>query len=204
MELVNLNQKHERYLSAQRNLSVNDKDSILHSFELYHNSISSFLPEKCNSVLDIGCGLGITNLFIFEHYKRERNIVFNLFDRSEYPDKLYFGYQEKAAFYNDLDLARNLLIDYGISQKNINAIDANKKNLKNLSGIDIVISSIAWGFHFPISVYVDEVVRLMNQESILILDIRKGTNGLEELSKFFHCKKILEGKKSIRLVCSKQ
>ena len=86
MELVN--QKH-KYLSAQRNLSVNDKDSILHSFELYHNSISSFLPEKCNSVLDIGCGLGITNLFIFEHYKkRERNIVFNLFDRSEYPDKL--------------------------------------------------------------------------------------------------------------------
>ena len=203
-DLVNLDQKHERYLLAQRNLTVNDKDSILISFRKYYSSISNFLPEKCNSVLDIGCGLGITNLFVFEHYKRDKNIVFNLFDKTEYPDELYFGFKEKAAFYNDLDLAKNVLIDYGIAQNNINAIDAKKENLENLTDIDIVISSIAWGFHFPVSVYINEVVKLMHHESVLILDIRKGTNGLEELNNFFHCKKILEGKKSIRLVCSKK
>ena len=100
-DLVNLDQKHERYLLAQRNLTVNDKDSILISFRKYYSSISNFLPEKCNSVLDIGCGLGITNLFVFEHYKRDKNIVFNLFDKTEDPDELYFGFKEKAAFYND-------------------------------------------------------------------------------------------------------
>ena len=135
---------------------------------------------------------------------KDLNELFNLFDKTEYPDKLYFGFEEKAAFYNDLDLAKNVLVDYGIAQKNINVIDAKKKNLENLSDIDIVISSIAWGFHFPVSVYINEVVRLMNHESILILDIRKDTNGLEELNNFFHCKKVLEGKKSFRLVCSKR
>ena len=203
-EVIRLGAMHEKYLQAQRNLSIEDKESIITSYEKYHSTVAQFLPEKCNSVLDIGCGLGITDLCIFEHYGRDDNIMFNLLDKTEFTEKLYFGFEEVAAFYNDLEIAKKLLRDYGISEENITIFDAERDKLSELRNIDLVISSIAWGFHFPISVYVHEVVNLMHENSVLILDVRKGTGGVEELELFFDCNKILEGSKSIRIACTKR
>jgi len=201
--MIVLGPMHEKYLQAQRNLSIGDKGSVITSYEKYYSTVAQFLPEKCNSVLDIGCGLGITDLCIFEHYGRDGRIMFNLFDKTEYPERLYFGFEDVAAFYNDLELAKKLLLDYGISEENIATIDAEKDELGKLENIDLVISSIAWGFHFPISIYIHEVVNLMHENSVLILDLRKGTGGVEELELFFDCNKILEGSKSIRMACTK-
>ena len=95
------------------------------------------------------------------------------------------------------------LSDYGITNDKIITMEAEKENLASLTNIDVVISSIAWGFHFPVGKYVEEVKKLMHQDSVLIMDLRKGQNGIETLQNFFSVNKILEGKKSIRVWCTK-
>lgn len=200
---LKLEPRHERYLSAQRNLSVEDMAAVMTSFERYYNSIKNILPNRCNSILDIGCGLGIIDLCVFEHYNLDTDLTFYLFDKSEYAENLFFGFEDDASFYNDLQLAKEILSNYGIPSRNLITIEAKKENLADLSKIDLVISSIAWGFHFPVGKYVEEVHQLMHEDSILIMDLRKGENGISQLQNFFNVNKILEGKKSIRVWCTK-
>ncbi len=200
---LNLGPKHDKYLSAQRNLSIEDMPKVLASYEIYYNSIKNILPSRCNSILDIGCGLGILDLCIYEHYHRDNDLTFYLFDKSDYEENLYFGFEENASFYNDLQLVEEILSNYGITNEKIITMEAEKENLASLTNIDVVISSIAWGFHFPVGKYVEEVNKLMHQDSVLIMDLRKGQNGIETLQNFFSVNKILEGKKSIRVWCTK-
>jgi len=126
-ELINISHEHEKFLQAQRNISTANIGGIIKSHEIYHLSIINYLPEKCTSVLDIGCGLGFTDLCIFEHYGSKAKIQFYLFDKSEFTDNLYFGFEDKAAFYNDLGLAKMLLTDYGLSSQDVTTIEAKKR-----------------------------------------------------------------------------
>ena len=200
---LNLGPRHDKYLSAQRNHSIEDIPRALASYEKYYNSIKSNLPSRCNSILDIGCGLGILDLCIYEHYHCDNDLTFYLFDRSDYEENLYFGFKENAAFYNDLQLVEEIFSNYGIANEKIITMEAEKENLASLTNIDVVISSIAWGFHFPVSKYVEEVDKLMHQDSVLIMDLRKGQNGIETLQNFFNVNEILDGRKSIRVCCTK-
>lgn len=202
-ELLNLGPEHDKFLNAQRNQTSKQKDLVIISHERYHKTISNYLPEGCKSILDIGCGLGITDICLFEHYNRDEEIQFHYFDKTEFADELFFGYKKEAAFYNNLEMTKRLAVDYGIPESNITCIEATKNNLLGLNKMDLIISAIAWGFHFPISTYLEEVVNLMHDDSVLILDIRAGTGGMEELSKYFHIETILEKKKRTLVSCKK-
>lgn len=125
------------------------------------------------------------------------NIHFYLFDKTEY-DKIYFGFSQTAAFYNSLEKTAQLLSDMSI-------INASKENLKGFKNkFNIVISCIAWGFHFPVSTYIDEVFEALCDDGILIIDIRKETSGIAELSVKFNIKLIGDYQKHLRVVCSKK
>lgn len=39
--------------------------------------------------------------------------------------------------------------------------------------LDLVISLVSWGFHFPVSTYLDQVHDLLREGGRLILDLRK-------------------------------
>jgi len=47
----------------------------------------------------------------------------------------------------------------------------------------LVISTLSWGFHYPISTYIKSVFNLLNDKGLLILDLRKGETSNEELRK---------------------
>jgi hypothetical protein len=131
------------------------------------------------------------DLCLFEHYGRDKGIHFNLFDKTEYPEQIHFGYKKTASFYNDLDLSK------------ISTINATTDNLRKIENVDLIISCIAWGFHFPVSTYIQEVYDLMNEKSVLILDIRDDTGGLEELSKLFDVEIIEQENITVRVCCKK-
>jgi SAM-dependent methyltransferase len=202
-ELINLNVEHDRYLNAQRNYTSKDKDDILKSNVRSYKAVQNYLPINCTSILDIGCGLGIMDLCLFEHYGKDKKIHFNLFDKTEFPEKIHFGFEKNASFYNDLNLAKEILVDYGISESKISTIDATSENLCKIKNIDLIISCIAWGFHFPVSTYVQQVYDLMSEKSILLLDIRDNTGGIEELSKYFDVEIISQAQITIRVCCKK-
>lgn len=202
-ELINLTAEHDRYLNAQRNHKSKDKERILKSNFRSYKVMQKHLPLTCTSILDIGCGLGIMDLYLFEHYGRDKTINFNLFDKTEYPEKIHFGFKETASFYNDLNLSKKILADYGISESKVNTIEASIENLREIENIDLIISCIAWGFHFPVSTYVQEVYDIMNENSVLILDLREDTGGVEELSKFFDVEIIRHKGVTVTVCCKK-
>ena len=101
-----------------------------------------------------------------------------------------------------MSVAKNLLIENGVDREKIytqEATDDNKIIFKN--NFDIIISLISWGFHYPVSTYLDECCKKLNENGVLIIDVRKNVGGEKELgARFSNIKVIFEGKKYRRLL----
>ena len=55
---------------------------------------------------------------------------------------------------------------------------------------DVVISIISWGFHYPVSTYLEDVHEALVPGGVAILDIRNGTDGVAALRRRFHVEQI--------------
>lgn len=199
-----LKSNYDPYLTLQRNRNSSDKQLLLNSYYKDYKMIASFLPSNVTQILDIGCGLAISDVFLFNHYKADKLIKFYLFDKTGISHNLHFGFSDKPSYYNSLYLAYDLCLANGMASQQIIPMNATKENLTDLKNVDLVVSFIAWGFHFPVDTYLDEVYNLLAPNGRLIIDIRKGTDGLEKLQiKFGQIKIINEGKKVIRVCCIK-
>ena len=47
--------------------------------------------------------------------------------------------------------------------------------------VDAIISLLSWGHHYPVSTYIDLAKRSLKVNDVLILDLRRGRGGLEEM-----------------------
>ena len=182
---------------AVKNLYMED---MSHEYDIIKNS----LPEKCESVLDIGCGIAGINIFINRHYNSE-SLKFYLLDKSAVEENVFYLFNSRGAFYNSLDLARDTLTASGIKTANIGLLEANEKNEINVPhSLDLILSLISWGFHYPIATYLDRVHEILSEKGRLIVDVRKDTDGLTLLkNKFSHVQIIEETTTRQRVVCSK-
>ncbi len=169
-----------------------------------YENIKKHLPQKCNNVLDIGCGIGVINAFINNHY--EHDPVFHLLDKSQVEDNIFYLFNDKGAFYNSLELARTTLVSNGIVEQNIVLCEANDKNeIPVQEKMDLIISLISWGFHYPLSTYLNQAYDALTEEGTLILDVRKGEGAEDALrAKFMQCKVIDETKTRYRFLCLKK
>lgn len=150
-----------------------------------YKEFKDFLPEKADNLLDIGCGLGGINLKISKNYKDKIKII--LYDKSVIDKKIYYNFKSKGAFYNSLKLAKAFLNLNGISKSNMISIEYNKNNIIPIDHkVDIVISLLSWGFHYPIGTYIDQIKNILSNKGVLILDIRRGEGGMEELKGCFN------------------
>jgi SAM-dependent methyltransferase len=168
-----------------------------------YDSIKDHLPAEAKTVLDIGCGVAGIDVFISKHYDGRVDIF--LIDRTTLERKVYYGFREKGAFYNSLALSKKFLEVNGVYPEKIHLQEANKDNSIHFDArFDIVLSLISWGFHYPVSTYLDEVFEKMNTGGILIIDVRKNTGGEGKLlEKFGNCKAIIETEKYVRVVSKK-
>lgn len=183
-----------------------DKIKAMYMDDMTHeyNVIKNFLPDTCQSVLDIGCGIAGINILLNRHYNNS-DMKFYLLDKSEIEDNVFYLFNSKGAFYNSLELACDTLASNGISKKNIISIIANEKNEIGIDEkVDLIISLISWGFHYPISTYLDRVHEILSENGRLIIDVRNDTDGLSLLtSKFAHVDVIEETATRKRVVCFK-
>lgn len=118
-------------------------------------TIDSFLTNQPIKILDIGCGLGIFDVAVYDYYGRNNNIKFYMVDKttsSAEEKKIYYGYRPVASFYNNLDYTKEFMNINGIPNENIvcisvdNDIEKTKNKVKNMiSDVDLVISIISWG-----------------------------------------------------------
>lgn len=145
--------------------------------------IKPFLPKTCASMLDIGSGLSAYNVYVSALYKNAVHI--SLLDKTQIDRKTYFYFNDKAAFYNSLNEAKELLIENGVPADTISTMEVTPTYDIPDKKFDVVLSLLAWGHHFPVSLYIDKVYAQMNEGAVLILDVRKNTDGEKVLEKYF-------------------
>ena len=154
------------------------------------------LPEACNSVLDVGCGLAGIDAALHRYLGKVR---MHLVDRDLTEQSIGYGYQRRAAFYNSVAATFELLRSNGVAPAEVEMHDADKP--LDVGPVDLAISLLAWGFHFPIETFLDTVARSLGPAGRVIVDVRKGTDGIDVLqSRFRVVKRIVDDAKRSRVV----
>ncbi len=188
--------------ARQREGSVHSQYAV--DMEQEYRTIAASLPETCASILDIGCGMAGIDLFLHRHYDAlNQSPRLCLLDKTAVESKVYYGFKGSGAFYNSLDLARQLLIQNGVPAGRVTTIEVPDSGSVDLpKPCDLVLSLISWGFHYPVEVYRDAVADALSESGVLILDVRTGTDGRESLAeRFGRIESIVQTEKYDRLVC---
>ncbi len=161
--------------------------------------IRPHLPRRAVAILDIGCGVGGIDVLLHRHYGTPR---LYLADRTETDDKVYYGFAERGAFYNSFEATRRLLVSNGVPEPALRFREVGEEcRLEIPESLDLVISLISWGFHYPVAVYADQVRALLRPGGRVILDVRKETDGKAQLeTRFARVTTISETRKKERVV----
>lgn len=165
--------------------------------------ITPHLPPRVKSILDIGCGVAALDLFLDRLALPERII---LLDKTQTDDNIWYGFKKNGSFYSSLELAKDTLELNGVDPSKVELMSAPRDGLIGLDSdsIDFVVSTISWGFHYPIGLYIDSVHNLLKNNGVLIVDVRKGSGGFEELTDLFEVIPIWDSQKYQTLKCMKK
>jgi SAM-dependent methyltransferase len=145
--------------------------------------VEDHIPAGPEAAVDVGGGIGGLCLALWRRYPDTLNRLY-LLDRSEVTPEYYTGFQKEAAFYNSLAVGRRFLLENGVPEEVIRTVDAARDPFPP-GPLDLVISTLAWGFHFPVSTYVEQARRALKPDGAVILHVRKDTDGEEVLARHF-------------------
>ena len=166
--------------------------------------IKNYLPKKAENIMDIGCGLGIINIFLDKIYNNQPN--FFLLDKNRIDKVIKYGFSSDYESYNDLKETRNLLINNDIRPSSINTLDV-EKDFKIDVKIDLVISLKSMGYHYPIDQYLRLFQTCCDENTSFIFDVSDGYYNESLFKKHFESLVIIYEEKSIhslkRLLCTK-
>jgi len=163
-----------------------------------YETLKDYLPNNALAALDIGCGLGGINVFLYKHYQAN-GINLHLLDKDGIASKVYYGFNPEGAHYNSLALTGQFLRLNGVPDDRVTIHNVTKEGFPNRCKFDIVVSLLSWGYHYPVSTYVELVKASLNPDGIVIMDIRNGTDGKDQLARHFSvCREIFVGLESNR------
>ncbi len=106
---------------------------------------------------------------------------------------VHYGFGYAPAVYNSFTVTREFLVANGVPPGSLHLIDPQSLfEPVDYPRFSLVISTLAWGYHFPVEVYARAVRALMADEGRLILDIRTGTDGVDQLQVCFRVMAVVE------------
>tara|TARA_B110000008_G_C16774641_1_gene486018 strand:- start:137 stop:841 length:705 start_codon:yes stop_codon:yes gene_type:complete len=188
-------------------IHINQKENIDNlSFELFEEEykiLKNYLPDNISNILDIGCGLGIINIFLQQHYNT--NLKYFLIDKNRVDLKIKYGFHENYESYNNLRATKKLLSNNDIKKENIFIIDADKK-IDIDYRIDLVISLKSMGYHYPYEKYLPLLEKVTSKDCTFIFDLAsKRYKDFEIIKKHFKELKVIYEEDSIhplkRVIC---
>jgi hypothetical protein len=154
------------------------KQSLILETELLLDTVTNdFKGLNEIVVLDIGCGLGGYHLGYLSESSRPK-VKLYLMDKSELNfDALEYGHGESDRFYNSLKVSKVFLDSKKSTDSEIYTVEAINDFPRTVPiKLDLVVSFISWGFHYPLEVYWTEILQKMRvNTSVLLIDIRKGS-----------------------------
>jgi len=151
-----------------------------------------YLPETADNILDIGSGMAGIDVLLGKQYPEA---TLHLLDKSGVSPKINSGFNNRAedfSHYNDFDAAKDLLSANGVTNPVV-CHDMHRDAFP-VESFDVVVSLLSWGFHYPIATYAPKCW------GVMVVDVRKGTDGEAKLGEIGDVKVVHEGQKFRRVV----
>ena len=145
---------------------------------------------------DIGCGQAFIDLLIYRRFGCDLILI-----DIEQSEGIHFGYNDTGAGYADLANARAFLVANGVPDTAITTINPRHARLEDVAPVDMVISLLSCGFHYPVETY-DAFFETQVTKAIL-LDCRNQKGGKKALSAYGAVAEVGEEKKHTRILCTK-
>ena len=171
-----------------------------------YEDLRPHLPPRASAVLDVGCGVAGLAVHIYRHYGGDGSLRLYLMDRTETVSSISYGLASTTGeFYNSLEVTRNLLVSNEIPDQCIVTLEArDDRRIVVAEPLDLVVSTISWGFHYPVATYLEQAHERLAPGGRLIIDVRKGSGGVAEVgAKFGNVAVISEGAKHERILAMK-
>ncbi len=133
------------------------------------------LPDDLSSVLDIGCGHAIIDVYLAGRYPEA---TFHLLDAAAHvphDGKNQVGYNEKTIPWKDRHVGMAVMAHQfpGV------AVLGHEPDPSKTIPCDLVVSLRSWGHHYPISEYIFLVERSLSEHGRIVVDLRFNTPGRE-------------------------
>jgi hypothetical protein len=167
--------------STLKTAAKEERDSILQvAFEeiadvygVIRNSIATIAPKR---IADIGAGYSFVDLMLYKEFGCDLVLI-----DIETSDDRHFGFQDAGAGYSSLSKARKFLMDNGVPSSAITTLNPQKKPVDTLGEVDLAISLISCGFHYPAETYDAFFRKQVSADGGIVIDIRKGSGALKYL-----------------------
>ncbi len=139
------------------------------------------LARRPQSIADIGCGYAMFDLFFWRDFPGKLVLI-----DLEHSVARHFGFREQGAAYSNLDVAQRFLTANGVPAGSVICRNPGAETLEDLEPVDIAVSFISCGFHYPWETYEDFFRNQVSHEGAIILDLRQrkaaaGRKGLQRL-----------------------
>ena len=133
--------------------------------------LENYITKDIKNWLDIGCGLGYINIPIFKKLSTGNIYLLDKSKIETHKRITQFGSTKNFGFYNNLEFTKEFLMLNGIPDEKINLITPDSINNIDKK-LDLIISLLSWGFHYPFDTYSDSVYNLLNDSGIIIIYCR--------------------------------
>ena len=189
------------FFISQKEIENKINDEFLKEF----NSIKNYLPKNSKNILDIGCGLGVINIYLNDYYSKKS--YFTLIDKNYVDKKVSYGFNNNSESYNKLEITKDFLILNGFKTKQLKLINADENFVIN-NKYELIISLFSMGYHYPIENYIDIIKKNSTKSTKVIFDLSMEYNELNEVKKYFNKVEIIKNDNEVkqnylRLLCSK-
>ena len=121
-------------------------------------------------VADIGCGYALFDLFLARDFAADLLLI-----DIETNDRRHFGFQDQGAAYASLSVARALLQGNGVAAGRIVTLNPGRADLLAAGKVDLAVSFLSCGFHYPVDTYIPFFRQCMNPGGRVILDLHAAT-----------------------------
>ena len=151
--------------------SRNKKDHIDTKKSNYQTLIKH-LKTPPKKMLEIGCGMAREAEWFHKEHKTQLWLLDGDKESNGGKKERYYQYGESNdfAFYNTVE---NLKKSWTDRQMNFRFVDANKIDIPRNTKFDMICSFKACGFHFPVSDYLQLITKHSDEDTRIILDIRR-------------------------------
>ena len=188
------------FFISQKEIENKINDDFLKEF----NSIKSYLPKSSKNILDIGCGLGVINIYLNDYYSKKS--YFTLIDKNYVDKKVAYGFNNNSESYNKLEITKDILILNGFKIEQLQLIDADENFVLN-NKYELIISLFSMGYHYPIENYIDIIKKISTKSTKVIFDLSMEYNELNKVKKYFNKVVIIKNDDEVkqnylRLLCS--